>query len=123
MSRAAMATSRIRLRGEFARADDYLHEGTSVLFGRKGTVDKPLLVHGRFWCIDTMFYTKPSPSVDPRFVHYFAKTIPYALLATDTARPSMTQTDLGEVKMPFPRWIDKLPSLTSSTVRPHRSTP
>lgn len=88
--------------GEFARADDFLHDGTSVLFGRKGTVDKPLLVRGRFWCIDTMFYTRLDPSVDARFVHYFATTIPYTLLATDTARPSMTQTDLGEVKMPFP---------------------
>lgn len=88
--------------GEFARADDYLYDGTSVLFGRKGTVDKPMLVRGRFWCIDTMFYTRLDPSVDARFVHYFATTIPYTLLATDTARPSMTQTDLGEVKMPFP---------------------
>lgn len=88
--------------GEFARADDFLFSGTSVLFGRKGTVDKPLLVNGKFWCIDTMFYTRLSPEVDARYVHYFALTIPYKLLATDTARPSITQTDLGVVLMPFP---------------------
>ena len=34
--------------GEFRRASDYLFDGESVLFGRKGTVDKPLYVNGRF---------------------------------------------------------------------------
>lgn len=88
--------------GPFARADDYLAEGPSVLFGRKGTVDRPLLVDGRFWCIDTMFYTSLSSAVEPRFAHYFAMTIPYDLLSTNTALPSVTQSDLGEVMMPLP---------------------
>ena len=31
--------------------------GESVLLGRKGTVDKPLYVHDKFWIVDTMYYT------------------------------------------------------------------
>ncbi|MGJ4073798.1 restriction endonuclease subunit S [Corynebacterium macclintockiae] len=89
--------------GEFKRADAYLYDGPSILFGRKGTLDKPLLVHGKFWTVDTMFYTIPGPEVDPKFVHYWALTVPYQVLSTDTAVPSMTSTDLGQLHIHLPK--------------------
>lgn len=89
--------------GEFKRADAYLYDGPSILFGRKGTLDKPLLVHGKFWTVDTMFYTIPGPEVDPKFVHYWALTVPYQVLSTDTAVPSMTSTDLGQLYIHLPK--------------------
>lgn len=89
--------------GEFKRADAYLYDGPSILFGRKGTLDKPLLVHGKFWTVDTMFYTIPGPEVDPKFVHYWALTVPYQVLSTDTAVPSMTSTDLGQLYLHLPK--------------------
>lgn len=88
--------------GEFKRADDYLHDGPSVLFGRKGTVDRPLLVDGRFWTVDTMYYTEIGPEVDPKFLYYWATTAPFALLATDTALPSMTSTELSQLPVDYP---------------------
>ena len=88
--------------GEFKRANDFLYDGPSILFGRKGTLDKPLLVDGRFWTVDTMFYTIPSPQVDARFIHYWALTVPYHVLSTDTAVPSMTSTDLGQLYLDVP---------------------
>ncbi|WOH93582.1 restriction endonuclease subunit S [Corynebacterium urealyticum] len=89
--------------GEFKRADAYLYDGPSILFGRKGTLDKPLLVHGKFWTVDTMLYTIPGPEVDPKFVHYWALTVPYQVLSTDTAVPSMTSTDLGQLYIHLPK--------------------
>lgn len=88
--------------GEFRRASGYLYDGVSVLFGRKGTIDRPLLVSGKFWTVDTMFYTELRPEVDPRFLHYYATTIPYDYYSTSTAVPSMTQSELGGHRMPLP---------------------
>ncbi|HNP58766.1 MAG TPA: restriction endonuclease subunit S [Gordonia sp. (in: high G+C Gram-positive bacteria)] len=88
--------------GEFRRASSYLYDGDSVLFGRKGTIDRPLLVAGRFWTVDTMFYTELSPQVDAGFLHYYATTMPFGYYSTSTALPSMTQGDLGSHRIPLP---------------------
>lgn len=88
--------------GAFRRAGTYLYEGPSVLFGRKGTIDRPLLVETPFWTVDTMFYTELNDQVEPRFLHYYALTIPYSYYTTSTALPSVTQSDLGGHHIPLP---------------------
>ncbi len=88
--------------GEFARTSKFLHDGESVLLGRKGTVDKPLYVNGRFWAVDTMFYTSVRNIILPKYLYYFATTIPYDFFQTSTAVPSMTQDDLGSIRVPLP---------------------
>jgi len=88
--------------GEFRRASNYLYDGTSVLFGRKGTIDRPLLVSGKFWTVDTMFYTEIGDGTEPRFLHYYATTMPFSYYSTSTALPSMTQGELGGHRMPVP---------------------
>ena len=88
--------------GEFRRASAYLHDGPSVLFGRKGTIDRPLLVSGRFWTADTMFYTIPGDRIDPRYLWYYAQSMPYGFSSTDAALPSVTKSDLASHRMPVP---------------------
>jgi len=80
--------------GAFAYASEFMYDGESVLLGRKGTVDKPLFVTGRFWTVDTMYWTKISPDANPRFAYYVALTIPFDYYSTNTALPSMTKSVL-----------------------------
>ncbi|SDU80811.1 restriction endonuclease subunit S [Gordonia westfalica] len=89
--------------GIFSRASRYLYEGPSVLLGRKGTIDKPLLVDGEYWTVDTMFCAQPAVGVDPRFLYYVCTTIPFGMLSTNTALPSMSQGDLNAVMLPRPQ--------------------
>jgi type I restriction enzyme, S subunit len=91
--------------GAFAYATDYIYDGESVLLGRKGTIDKPLYVDEKFWTVDTMYWTKIMPIASGKFCYYVAKTIPFDYYASNTALPSMTQTDLGSHVVVFP---DKL---------------
>ncbi|MGP5591323.1 restriction endonuclease subunit S, partial [Corynebacterium variabile] len=81
--------------GEFRRASKFLHDGESILFGRKGTIDRPLYVDGKFWTVDTMYYAVPFEHVCARFLYYFATTIPFNYYVTSTALPSVTQSDLA----------------------------
>lgn len=80
--------------GQFAYARKYLHDGTAILLGRKGTIDKPLYIEGKFWTVDTMFYGVPKSGIHAKFIYYVALQIPFGLYSTNTALPSMTQTDL-----------------------------
>ena len=43
--------------GYMLSVDKYLYDGESVCIGRKGTIDKPKLLTGKFWTVDTLFYT------------------------------------------------------------------
>ena len=88
--------------GVFTYASQYLFEGEAVLLGRKGTIDKPLYVDGAFWTVDTMYWAKIRYGVNGRFAYYAATTIPFAYYKTNTAVPSMTQTALGDHRVPRP---------------------
>ncbi|WP_432807451.1 restriction endonuclease subunit S [Providencia vermicola] len=93
--------------GIFKYSSTFLYDGESVLFGRKGTIDKPLLVKGKFWTVDTMFYSEVCSSMDARFIHNQAMLFPYDLLSTNTALPSMTQEDLLELGFVFPDYEEQ----------------
>lgn len=81
--------------GQFAYASDYMYDGESVLLGRKGTIDKPLYVNGKFWTVDTMYWSKVLPGTNGRFAYYAALTIPFDYYSTNTALPSMTKGALS----------------------------
>ena len=88
--------------GVFAYASDFLYEGESVLLGRKGTIDKPLHITGRFWTVDTMYWTKIHPDASGRFAYYSALTIPFNFYSTNTALPSMTKGALSSHRLARP---------------------
>ena len=81
--------------GIFTYASDFLYDGESILLGRKGTIDKPLHINGRFWTVDTMYWTKINPAASGRFTYYSALTIPFDYYSTNTALPSMTKGALS----------------------------
>lgn len=90
--------------GQFTWSSEYIYNGESVLLGRKGTVDIPLYINGPFWTVDTMFYTKVCNIIPAKFLYYAALTIEFGLYSTNTALPSMTQEDLGNVHFGSPSY-------------------
>jgi type I restriction enzyme S subunit len=70
--------------GIFKRSSSYLYDGKSVLFGRKGTINKPLVVEGRFWTVDTMFYSEIFQNSEAEYIHFQASLFPFDLLSTNT---------------------------------------
>lgn len=88
--------------GIFKFSSDYLYDGVSILFGRKGTIDKPLIVNGKFWTVDTMFYSELYPNINSLYIYNQSLLFPYDLLSTSTALPSITQEDLLELTIVIP---------------------
>lgn len=88
--------------GCFAYCSNYVYDGEALLLGRKGTIDKPLYVKGKFWAVDTMFYAIPHADLYCKFAYYLALMFPFNLYSTSTSLPSLTQTDLGNILVAFP---------------------
>lgn len=88
--------------GCFAYCSNYMYDGEALLLGRKGTIDKPLYVKGKFWAVDTMFYAIPHANLDCKFAYYLALMFPFNFYSTSTSLPSLTQTDLGNILVAFP---------------------
>ena len=72
-----------------------MYDGDVVLLGRKGTIDKPLFYSGKFWTVDTMFYSTALNGNNIKFMYYSSLLIPFSYYSTATALPSMTQSDLN----------------------------
>lgn len=88
--------------GQFAYASNYLYDGESILLGRKGTIDKPLYINGKFWTVDTIFYTQIAKDVVPKFLYYCTLTVDFWCIATQTALPSVTATALSNLQFAVP---------------------
>lgn len=89
--------------GVFGWNESFLYDKPSVLLGRKGTINKPILVYEPFWTVDTAFYTKiKTELIDTLFFYYLCCNIPFGFYSSKTALPSMTQTSLYEVKFSIP---------------------
>ena len=82
-------------------ANDYLYDGEAVIFGRKGTLNKPRRISGKFWVVDTAYVVVPDKHLDVNFFYYWSLILPFDLLSTQTAIPSMTATDLKLQQIPI----------------------
>ena len=56
--------------GKMLSVNDYLYDGESVCIGRKGTIDSPIFLTGKFWTVDTLFYTHSFVNCIPKFIYY-----------------------------------------------------
>lgn len=81
----------------------------SELLGRKGTIDKPLLIREKYWNVDTAFGAVPDEKV-LHYVYFYwhCKTIDFNVLNKGTTLPSTTKVDLLNL------WI-KIPSMEEQT--------
>ena len=85
-----------------------VYNGHGVIFGRKGTIDRPRPVNGAFWVTDTGYFVEPNPKLlDARFLGSWALRFPFAYYATDTALPSMTRSDIGSESIDLPPPTDQ----------------
>ena len=77
--------------------------GPAVLLGRKGTLDCPQYIEGKFWNVDTAFdAAMRSENMTIKFFYYAICSYDPGVLSTNTVKPSMTQGAWYSVRLPFP---------------------
>lgn len=88
--------------GVITHVSEHLYEGESVGIGRKGTIDKPVLLSGKFWTVDTLFYTHSFKGIIPYFVYLLFQSINWKSYNEATGVPSLSKTIIEPIKISLP---------------------
>jgi type I restriction enzyme S subunit len=88
--------------GLMTSVDEYIYEGESVGIGRKGTIDKPVFLDGKFWTVDTLFYTHSFVNVLPYFVYAIFQMINWRRYNEASGVPSLSKSTLNRIKVLLP---------------------
>lgn len=81
--------------------------GPAILIGRKGTLDKPKLVEGKYWNVDTAMDLHPYTHMSPKYLYYVISCFTIDKYSTCTAKPSMTQGDYYNIPIPVPSNLEQ----------------
>lgn len=91
--------------GEIARADSFLCPANSVIVGRKGTINNPLLITEPFWNVDTAFGIVPKENkMHYLYLYWFCKQFDFSQLNKSTTLPSTTKKDLLKIEIKLPEY-------------------
>jgi restriction endonuclease S subunit len=88
--------------GYMARASEFLCPANTVIVGRKGTINNPLLIKEEFWNVDTAFGLVAGPEINPVYLYWFCLQFDFTTLNKATTLPSTTKSDLLKLKMNIP---------------------
>ncbi|EPV8286532.1 restriction endonuclease subunit S [Vibrio alginolyticus] len=88
--------------GYMTSVDGYLYDGETVFIGRKGTINKPYMFNGKFWTVDTLFYTKEFKGILPKFVYAIFQKINWSLYNEATGVPSLSKSTINKIKLNLP---------------------
>ncbi len=99
--------------GYMLSVDDYLYDGESVCIGRKGTIDKPMFLNGKFWTVDTLFYTHSFKSCLPKYIFYVFESINWKDHNEAGGVPSLSKTNIYKIEILVPSTIEEQQKIAS----------
>lgn len=88
--------------GYMLSVNDYLYEGESVCIGRKGTIDRPILLNGKFWTVDTLFYTHSFKNCLPKFIYACFQRIDWKNYNEASGVPSLSKSTIEKIDIQLP---------------------
>lgn len=88
--------------GIIARTDQWRCPANTVIVGRKGTLDRPMLITEPFWNIDTCFGLIPGEGLDPAYLYRFCQNFDFYSLIPASGRPSTTASAIKAIEIPLP---------------------
>lgn len=89
--------------GIMSYANDYICNEDSVIIGRKGNINNPILVRTKFWNVDTAFGLEPcKEKIIVEYLYYFCYFYNFEKHNKAVTIPSLTKTDLLNIDIPIP---------------------
>ncbi len=88
--------------GYMTSVNGYLYDGETVFIGRKGTIDKPFFYSGKFWTVDTLFYTYNFKHIMPKFLYGIFQRINWQKYNEASGVPSLSKGTIEKIKIKFP---------------------
>ena len=77
--------------GITAYVNEYLYDGESILLPRKGTLDNISYIQGKFWTIDTMYWSIVNEQIAyPKYLYLYLTLLDLSCRDSGSTLPSMT---------------------------------
>ena len=84
-------------------ANSYLYDGESVLLPRKGTLNNIQYIKGKFWTVDTCYYTIINQDIaHPYYLYRLLRSFDLSGLDSGASIPSMTSKTYYGIKVQLP---------------------
>ena len=111
--------------GYMLSVNDFLYEGDSVFIGRKGTINKPFFYSGKFWTVDTLFYTHSFNKVIPHFVYGLFQRVNWNNYNEASGVPSLSKSTIEKIPIAITsieeqQKISSLLSLLDQRIETHK---
>lgn len=88
--------------GLTGNATSYLYDGRTTIVGRKGTINKPSYVEGKFWAIDTTYFGTAYKGADPKWFFYSLNSFDLAKYNEASGVPSLGRETLYSIPLLTP---------------------
>ena len=89
--------------GYMASINKWLYDGESILLPRKGTLNNIMFVRGKFWTVDTMYWSViDKQKVIPYYLYNYLKALNFDNLYTGSTLPSMTNSAYYSIPINLP---------------------
>ncbi|MCC7068476.1 MAG: restriction endonuclease subunit S, partial [Burkholderiales bacterium] len=88
--------------GYMLSVNDFLHDGDSVCIGRKGTIDNPMFLTGKFWTVDTLFFTHSFQRCLPKFIFSVFQNTDWLKHNEAGGVPSLSKANIEKLQTAIP---------------------
>ena len=88
--------------GYMTSVDKCLYDGETTFIGRKGSINKPFYYNGKFWTVDTLFYTHSFNGITPKFTYCLFQTINWLKYNEASGVPSLSKDTIEKIKIKIP---------------------
>lgn len=88
--------------GVFKYTDKPLFSGETIMFGRKGTLGKPIYANAAIWVVDTMYFLTFKKGLSAKYSYYLLSAFDWEPYITHTAIPSIVATEITACTFPIP---------------------
>lgn len=93
--------------GYMTSVNECLYDGESVCIGRKGTIDNPMYFNGKFWTVDTLFYTHSFKESIPKFIYAIFLQINWKQYSEASGVPSLSKSTIENIQITIPTSIEE----------------
>jgi len=93
--------------GYMRSVGEYLYEGESVCIGRKGTINNPMLLRGKFWTVDTLFFTHTFIDCLPQFIFLIFQNINWLKHNEAGGVPSLSKLNIEKIEAAIPSILEQ----------------
>jgi len=83
-------------------ASSYLYDGCTTVIGRKGTINKPSYVEGKFWAIDTTYFGTGYEAAEPKWFYYSLNSFDLSKYNEASGVPSLGRDTLNAIPLLTP---------------------